>query len=278
VTLAVGRLKDTGTNFAAMLRALSTDGNTNIISTPSVITMDNEEAEIKVAQEVPFLTGQYSNTTSGGTGNTVNPFQTIQREEVGTILKITPQITDDNTVLLKISQEVSSLASGSSGAVDLITNKRTITTKALAEDGEILVLGGLISDEVLDDEQRVPLLGSIPVLGQLFKSRHAKKTKTNLMVFIRPKVLRDGEQVAIETNAKYNFMRNEQTRRRGTRIPLMLDRRPLLPELSTISPRGATGTVAVPTTETGTSSNPGAASPPPAAPAPNPSAPIPDSN
>ncbi len=230
-TLAAGRRQDSGTNFAAILRALSGDGDTNVLSMPSVITLDKEEAQIKVAQEVPFITGQFTNT--GSTGGAVNPFTTIQREEVGTILKITPQITDEDTIMLKIEQEASGLtASPVAGAVDLVTNKRTITTRVLVDDGGMLVLGGLIEDRLTESEQRVPLLGSIPILGELFRTRSTQKTKTNLMVFIRPRIIRDSEQAAIETNAKYNYMRDLQLGRNDGKVNLMPGAtQPLLPEL-----------------------------------------------
>jgi general secretion pathway protein D len=230
LTIGGGRKQDTGTNFAAILRALSGDGDTNIVSMPSVITLDNEEAQIKVAQEVPFVTGQFTNT--GSTGGSVNPFQTIQREEVGNILKITPQITDENTILLKIEQESSNLAASSAGAVDLITNKRTISTRVLVDDGGMLVLGGLIEDRLTESEQRVPGFGRIPLLGNLFRVRNTKKSKSNLMVFIRPRVLRTAEQAAIETNAKYNFLRNQQLDQNHGKVKLMPGQtRPLLPQL-----------------------------------------------
>ena len=174
-----------------MIRALRGDSNTNIIATPSIVTMDNQEAQIKVAQEVPFVTGQYTSTGGNNNGN-VNPFQTIQRQEVGTILKITPQINEGDSVMLKIEQESSSIAGTSSGAVDLVTNKRTINTNVLIEDGGTIVLGGLIRDTQTSGEQRVPFLGRIPIIGEVFKTRSAKKTKTNLMVFIQPRILRDG--------------------------------------------------------------------------------------
>jgi general secretion pathway protein D len=233
ITLGVGRVGASGTDFAAILRALRSDGNTNIISTPSIVTMDNQEAEIKIAQEVPFITGSFTQTGTDAT----NPFQTIQREEVGTILKITPQISEGETVILKIEQEVSDLAASSAGAVDLITNKRTITTNVLVEDGGIIVLGGLIRDELRDSEQRVPFLGAIPIIGQLFKVRNSTKVKTNLMVFIRPKILRDGVQTAIETNSKYNYVRDQQLQLHGGRVPLLpLEKAPTLPE---IAPPGA---------------------------------------
>ena len=221
-TIGIGRLQDTGINFAAVIRALRGDSSTNIISTPSIVTMDNQAAEIKVAQEVPFVTGQYTNTSGGGTP--LAPFQTIQRQEVGTILKVTPQINEGDSVMLKIEQESSSIAATSSGAVDLVTNKRTISTHVLIEDGGTVVLGGLIQDSQTGGEQRVPFLGRIPVIGEAFRTRSAKKTKTNLMVFIQPRILRDGLDATIETNQKYNYIRDEQ-RRLGPQREVL----PLLP-------------------------------------------------
>ncbi len=223
-TLGGGRVKDTGTNWAAVLRAIRNDADTNIVATPSIVTLDNQEAQIKVAQEVPFITGQYTNTGSGGNNGAVNPFQTIQREEVGTILKITPQINEGDAVILKIEQEASSLSTSTASAVDLITNKRVINTTLLVEDGGTIVLGGLIQNEDRRGEQRVPLLGRIPLIGEFFKVRQASKIKTNLMVFIQPKILRDGVQASFETNSKYNYIRDEQ-RRMGPRFEVM----PLLP-------------------------------------------------
>ena len=232
-TVGVGRLGSGGVDFAAVLRALRGDSTTNIIATPSIVTMDNQEAEIKVAQEVPFVTGQYT-STGGNTGNNLNPFQTIQRQEVGTILKITPQINEGDSVMLKIEQESSSIAATSSGAVDLVTNKRTISTHVLIEDGGTVVLGGLIQDSQTGGEQRVPFLGRIPVIGEAFKSRSAKKTKTNLMVFIQPRILRDGLDAAFETNQKYNYMRDQQRKLGPQRevLPLLPGTpRAILPEL-----------------------------------------------
>ncbi len=247
VTFGVGRLSDTGTSFAAILRAIRGDAHTNIISTPSIITLDNQEAQIKVAQEVPFITGQFTNTGSGSGNGSVNPFQTIQRQEVGTILKITPQITDDNTIVLKIEQEASSLSATATSAVDLITNKRTISTRVLAEDGEVIVLGGLISDSLTDGEQRVPFLGRVPLLGELFRTRNAKKTKTNLMVFIRPKILLDAHSVAVETETKYNYLRGIQSGRSNGRAPMLPgERQPTLPAMEFLSPRPAPQPVAPP--------------------------------
>jgi general secretion pathway protein D len=230
ITLGVGRIQDTGTNFAAILNAFRGDAETNIISTPTIVTMDNQEAEIRVGQEVPFLTGSFSNT-GGNNNGSVNPFQTIQREEVGTSLKITPQINEGTGVLLKIEQETSSI-SQSAGAVDLITNNRTISTSVFVDDSEILVLGGLIDDTVREQEQRVPILGSIPILGALFRSRSTEKLKTNLMVFIRPTILRDGIAARFETNSKYNYVRDLQLQQSGQDPALLKgEGRPLLPPL-----------------------------------------------
>jgi general secretion pathway protein D len=222
-TIGIGRINASGVNFGAMVRALRGDGDNNVIATPSTITMDNQEAELKVAQEVPFLTGSYSNTNGNNNGG-VNPFQTIQRQEVGTILKVTPQISADDSasVMLKIELESSDIAASAQGAVDLITNKRTVNTNVLIEDGGIVVLGGLIQDSSRRGEQRVPFLGRLPLIGYAFKTRNAQATKTNLMVFIRPKILRDATQTAIETNSKYNYMRDEQRK---------VDKRELLPIL-----------------------------------------------
>ena len=233
--LAVGQIRDNGTSWAAVLSALRGDATTNIISTPSIVTLDNEEAEIRVGQEVPFLTGSFSNT--GGTVGAVNPFQTIQREEVGTSLKITPQINEGSGVKLTIEQETSSISSGASGAVDLVTNNRTITTSVFVEDQHILVLGGLIDDQLRESEQRVPLLGRIPGLGWLFRARTTEKVKTNLMVFIRPTILRDSIQASFETDAKYRYIRDLQLQHAEETVPLMKSaERPLLPEISQPAP------------------------------------------
>jgi len=210
-TFGIGRIAATGVNFAAMIRALQGDSNTNLISTPSTVTMDNQEAQLKVAQEVPFITGQYTSTGSGN--GDVNPFTTVQRQEVGTILKITPQVNQGGALVqLKIEIESSALSGSTGDANSAITNKRTISTNVLIEDGGIVVLGGLIQEGDVRGEQRVPYLGRIPVIGGLFKTRSRNNEKRNLMVFIRPKILLDAHTAAIETHAKYNYMRDEQAR------------------------------------------------------------------
>ena len=241
VTFGVGRLKSPGTNFAAVLNAVAGTARTNIVSTPTIVTLDNQEAQNKVTTEVPFLTGQYASTATAATQTTgttgiVNPFQTIQRQEVGTILKITPQITDDQTILLKIDQEVSALIKSAIATVDVQTSKRVINTRVLAHDGEILVLGGLISDSVTEGEQKVPLLGSLPLVGNLFRTRTADKQKTNLMVFLRPKILVNAEQVATETGAKYNYIRGLQLQN-GSDVQLLYnEHQAVLPDLKELAP------------------------------------------
>lgn len=230
LTYAVGRFKDTGTNWAALIRALRGDANTNILGTPSIVTMDNEEAEINVGQEVPFLTGSFSNAT-GSTG-VVNPFQTINRKDVGTKLTITPQINEGDAVIMDIALEVSSISQGSTGAVDLITNKRNINNNVIVEDGGIIILGGLIDESLLESDSRVPVLGSIPVFGNLFRSRSTSKIKRNLMVFIRVKILRDENDAFIETNSKYQSMRDLQMGKRNRGVSLMPGaERPALPPI-----------------------------------------------
>jgi len=208
ITVGVGRISDGGTSFAAILRALEGNADTNIISTPSIVTTDNEEATLNVGQEVPFVTGSFTNT--GSVGGAVNPFQTINREQVGVKLTITPQINEGDSLLLKISQEISNIAQSAEGAVDLITNERTIDTTVIVDDGQILVLGGLLEDQLRESEQRVPILSSIPFVGALFRTRKTDKVKTNLMIFIRTKILRNSVQTALETNAKYNYIRSVQ--------------------------------------------------------------------
>jgi general secretion pathway protein D len=231
LTLGLGRISTAGVSFASILTALSGDANTNIISTPSVVTTDNEEATLNVGQEVPFVTGSYASTGAGSAVG-VNPFQTINRQQVGVKLSITPQINEGDSLLLKIDQEISNIAQSSEGAVDLITNQRTINTTVIVEDGEIIVLGGLIEDTLRESDQHVPVLGKIPLLGNLFRSRKTNKVKTNLLVFIRPTILRTAGQTATETNAKYNYIRNVLNGEQGNGVPLMpKETRPTLPPL-----------------------------------------------
>jgi general secretion pathway protein D len=187
-----------GFNFAMLVNALKGKSGFNLLSTPTLLTLDNAEASILVGQEVPFVTGSV-------TQNNANPYQTIERKEVGVKLRIKPQINVDNSVRLDIVQEVSSIAD-SSAASDVITNKREIKTKVMVEDNGLVILGGLISDELSTSNQRVPLLGDIPYLGRLFRSDASKNTKQNLMVFIRPRILRDGPSLAGLSENKYRTL------------------------------------------------------------------------
>ena len=233
LTLGIGRISDNGLSFAAILHALEGNAHTNIISTPSIVTTDNEEATLNVGQEVPFVTGSFSNT--GSVGGAINPFQTIQRQQVGVKLTITPQINEGDSLLLKISQTISSIAQSAEGAVDLITNERTIETTVIVDDGQILVLGGLLEDQLRESDQRVPILGSIPIIGALFRSRKTDKITTNLMIFIRTKILRDSKQTALETNAKYNYIRDIQRGSPGSSRGVAImpgTERPTLPPLA----------------------------------------------
>ncbi len=187
-----------GFNFAMLVNALKGKSGFNLLSTPTLLTLDNAEASILVGQEVPFVTGSV-------TQNNANPYQTIERKEVGVKLRIKPQINIDNSVRLDIVQEVSSIADTSS-ASDVITNKREIKTKVMVEDNGLVILGGLISDELSTSDQRVPLLGDIPYLGRLFRSDATRNTKQNLMVFIRPRILRDGPSLAGLSEDKYRTL------------------------------------------------------------------------
>lgn len=225
INLVGGSVDDSGTSFAVLLKALSGDGDSNVLSTPTLTTLDNEEAEFTAGQEVPFLTGSFSNT--GSSTNSVNPFQTINREDVGLTLGITPQINDGDTIKLKIKLEISSLASGSTGAVDLVTNKRTLNNTVNVDNGQILVLGGLLDDNLTETQRRVPFVSSIPVLGELFKYRSVDRTKRNLMLFIRPSILRSAAEGDYFTRSKYESLRQSQLDSDGV-VPLIGGKRPLV--------------------------------------------------
>ncbi|OOW04415.1 type II secretion system protein GspD [Pseudomonas sp. MF6396] len=194
VTAGIGNCGG-GFNFAMLVNALKSNSGFNLLSTPTLLTLDNAEASILVGQEVPFVTGSV-------TQDNTNPYQTIERKEVGVKLRIKPQINSDNTVRLDIVQEVSSIAD-TAAASDVITNKREIKTKVMVEDNGLIILGGLISDEVTSSHQKVPFLGDIPGLGRLFRSDASRGVKQNLMVFIRPRILRDGASLTSLSSEKY---------------------------------------------------------------------------
>ncbi len=212
LTLGIGRTNDTKLNFLAVVRALAGDADSNLLSTPSIVTLDNQEASIVVGQNVPFVTGEFSSTvgTTGSASGIANPFRTIERQDVGISLKVKPQINEGNTISLEIEQEVSNVSASTASAVDLITNKRLLKTTVQVEDGELLVLGGLIDEVMLDSEQKVPGLGDIPIIGALFRSKTTTKTKRNLLVFLKASIIKDPVKARSLSLAKYNFIRNEQ--------------------------------------------------------------------
>jgi general secretion pathway protein D len=218
--------------IGALAQALATDGDSNVLSTPSIVTMDNHPARINVGQEVPFLSGSFVADGISTSDGQVNPFQTIQREEVGLKLSVTPHINEGDSIVLAIEQEVSSLAPVI-GAVDLVTNKRTVSTRVMVPDGSMLVIGGLISEELSETTERVPGLSRIPLLGELFTYRSSGQVKRNLMVFIRPRILHDDRLSDQITSGKYSLIRNAQMEQRAQRSPLVRpERTPLLPELA----------------------------------------------
>ena len=203
-TLGVAQVDLNGVTFAATIQALQTNSNANLLSTPSIITLDNEEAKIVVGNEVPFRTGSFSTTGDGSQ----NPFTTIQREDVGLQLTVTPHVHDGETVRLEIIQEITNIVPeapiGNAGFSDVVTSKRTIETAVLADDRQTVILGGLIQDDVTINDARVPFLGSIPAIGWLFRSESKSNTKRNLLIFIRPTVIRDGAGADAATQRKYD--------------------------------------------------------------------------
>ncbi len=209
-------------SFGALITALSANSKSNLLSTPSLLTLDNQEAEILVGQNVPFQTGTYTTDASGAN----NPFTTIERQDIGVTLKVVPHINEGATLRLEIEQEISSIApsaSLSAQAVDLVTNKRSIKSTILAEDGQVIVLGGLIQDDVTRTDSKVPLLGDIPLLGALFRSTQESHVKRNLMVFLRPTVIRDRAGLAALSGKKYSDIRVIET---GSDSPSILPTTP----------------------------------------------------
>ncbi|NJS36009.1 MAG: type II secretion system secretin GspD, partial [Brachymonas sp.] len=213
-----------------LARFLESTGDGNVLSTPNLLTLDNEEAKIVVGQNVPFVTGQFTNTGASGGGAT-NPFQTIERKDVGLTLRVKPQISENGTVRLQIFQEVSSVqASSVNSASGLITNKRSIESNVIVEDGGIIVLGGLLSDEFSGNQEKVPGVGDVPFFGNLFKSEARTRRKTNLMVFLRPLVVRDAQQTDALSLDRYEFMRAGQKETQpAPSSPLGINEAPVMP-------------------------------------------------
>ena len=214
-------------NWGAVIQAVSAASTSNILATPNITTLDNQEAEFVVGEEVPVITG------SAASNNNSNPFQTIERKEVGIKLKVTPQINEGNAVQLKIEQEVSGVKGGTAGtAVDVIFSKRSVTTNVMVDDGQIVVIGGLIDEDVQETESKVPLLGDIPVLGHLFRSTKSSTSKRNLMIFIKPTILRDAATMHNLSSSKYNYIRAVQLEQQNDGISLMpLTDQPVLDKL-----------------------------------------------
>ena len=236
LSVGVGQFAADQLGIGALLRALASDASTNIISTPSLLTMDNQQAEIVVGQNVPFITGQYASTGSGETPT--SPFQTIKRQDVGVRLQIKPQINQGDAISLEILQEISSLAPSTVSAADIVTNKRSIQTTVIANDGDLIILGGLIDDNLQESSEKVPLLGDLPILGAAFRYKKSTMVKRNLMVFIRPTIVRDAAVLAAASHGKYTLLRTQQLLSSDADVMLMPGvKRPVLEELNQPKPK-----------------------------------------
>ena len=221
--------------LGALARFLQTNGDANVLSTPNLLTLDNEEAKIVIGQNVPFVTGQY--TANNSNSGAVNPFQTIERKDVGLTLRVKPQISENGTVKMQIFQEVSSIDSKSSTSAGLITNKRSIESSVLVDDGSIVVLGGLLQDDTSNSQEKVPGLGDIPFFGNLFKAEARSRKKTNLMVFLRPVVVRDGAATEALSLGRYEQMRlNQMGFQPAATGPLPVPGSAVLPPLNGAAP------------------------------------------
>lgn len=243
LNLGLGTIIAGKTILGLFANFLQTTGEGNILSTPNLLTLDNEEAKIIIGQNVPFVTGQYTNSaSSSGTTGTVNPFQTVERKDVGLTLKVKPQISENGTIKLEIYQEVSSVqASSINSTTGLITNKRSIQTNVLVEDGGIVILGGLLQDEYSGNKEQVPLLGDIPLFGNLFKTESRSRKKTNLMVFLRPVVVRDGAATEKLSLDRYDLMRSgQQSAQPPFNIVIPINDSALLPTQTPAAPRPST--------------------------------------
>ncbi len=220
-------------NLGLLARALETDANANILSTPTLLTLDNEEAKIIIGQNVPFITGSYA---VSGTSTTATPFQTVERHDVGLTLQIKPQISEGGTVRLQIYQEVSSI-DDKTNAAGVITNKRAVESTVLVDNGQIVVIGGLIQDTVNDGVQKVPLLGDIPILGGLFRYKTRSHTKTNLMIFLKPTLVRNSEDSGTYSGERYDYIRGEQLKAKPKPDSVLPDMEsPIVPPRSNVQP------------------------------------------
>ena len=251
LNIGLGALRDGKLSLGVLARFLQENGDGNILSTPTLLTLDNEEAKIVIGQNVPFVTGQYTNNNSNS--GSVNPFQTIDRKDVGLTLRIRPQISENGTVKLQIFQEVSSVQASTVNATSgPTTNKRSIESTVLVDDGAIVVLGGLLQDEFANNQEKVPGLGDIPILGALFKSETRSRKKTNLMVFLRPQVMRDAAASEALSLDRYELMRGLQQRMQpAPSSTLPVNEAPVLPAPNALRPaRTLNPTVSPPTSAT----------------------------
>jgi general secretion pathway protein D len=231
LNLAIGQQRNGALALGALARFLQSSGDANVLSTPNLLTLDNEEAKIVIGQNVPFVTGQY--TANNSSSGAVNPFQTIERKDVGLTLRVKPQISESGTVKLQIFQEVSSIDSKSSSTAGLITNKRSIESSVLVDDGSIVVLGGLLQDDTTSSQEKVPGLGDIPLFGNLFRSEARSRKKTNLMVFLRPVVVRDGAATEALSMGRYEQMRlHQQSSQPMTTYPMPVSGSAVMPTLN----------------------------------------------
>ena len=219
-------------NLQAAIRALNATQNTNVLSTPTIVAIDNEEASLLVGQNVPFRTGQSTSASS----STTNPFTTIERQDIGISLTVTPRINQGDSITLEINQKTESIAPSIETASDIITNKREFITTALIKDGQILVIGGLISDEETETHDKVPVLGNLPLVGKLFSSSGVKHTKKNLMVFIHPVILKDDEHVKNVTQQRYNFMKDLQQKAKDNTSNVQPGNASLMKDFETFTP------------------------------------------
>jgi general secretion pathway protein D len=236
-TALLGISTNNGSIYGALIKALASDADTNILSTPSLVTLDNEEAKIEVGQSVPELTGSYANTGSSSTS--VNPFQTIDREDIGLKLGITPTIGEGDSIRLRLEFENSTIASGTAGTSSLITNKRTVSNTVSVDNGQILVIGGLIDDQLNDSATRIPGLSSIPIIGHLFQSRSVSRTRRNLMIFLHPVILRARSDSDWYTRRKYEDTRRAQIEAANGPVPVIGGRAPLLYHYDSLGERPA---------------------------------------
>ena len=225
--LGFGSVSSSGAGFVGLLQAIKGDADSNILSTPTLVTLDNEEAEIIVGKNVPFVTGSFTGTSTSAS----NPFQTIKREDVGLSLKIKPQINEGDSIRMEITQEVSSVNLSSETASDIITNKRSLKTTVMVDDGQLLVLGGLLDESMQESDKRVPGLGDIPGLGWLFSFKKSSKVKRDLTMFLHPRIIREGRHGTAIASRKYNLLRAQQIASDENQIGLISGKAPTVPEL-----------------------------------------------